>query len=237
MSSVKRIICLSNSKKLGERCIAGIDVDTGNWIRPVCDELYPDDGKVPRETRLVEGREPQLLDILEIPLSSSGENFGLECENLSILPGAWKLIEKANPSEVRRFLRSYPNILHNSIKYVDPSDLRKLDVHQRRSLQLVEVDSIPFSREPSEDSKWYGSLTTSSGKVLEKLKITDPDFLLKLDKGHQPTGPFLVTVSLSMPHEPTWIPNWDKGPVCWKLIAGVIEIPSIGVQQSLDLGV
>ena len=47
MSSVKRIICLANSWKIQERCIAGIDIDTGKWVRPVCDSLYPEDGKAP----------------------------------------------------------------------------------------------------------------------------------------------------------------------------------------------
>jgi hypothetical protein len=30
-----RVLCLANSKKLGGRCIAGLDIDTGAWIRPV----------------------------------------------------------------------------------------------------------------------------------------------------------------------------------------------------------
>ena len=72
MSSLKRIICLANSEKLRERCIAGIDLDTGKWVRPVCDNLYPEDGRVPKLIRLVEGREPELLDILEVPISDSG---------------------------------------------------------------------------------------------------------------------------------------------------------------------
>jgi len=31
------LLLLANSKKMGGRCIAGIDVETGNWIRPVPD--------------------------------------------------------------------------------------------------------------------------------------------------------------------------------------------------------
>jgi hypothetical protein len=85
-----------------------------------------------------------------------------------------------------------------------------------------------------EDYKWKGSFQTSNGQI-KNASITDLVFLEKLKSGYRPNGPLLVTVSLSMPHEPD-IVNWDKGPVCWKLIAGVIEIPSVGVQQSLDLG-
>lgn len=85
MSPLKRIICLANSWKLKERCIAGLDLATGKWIRPVCDSLYPEDGRVPSFVRAIEGREPELLDILQIPLAKTGPDFDFECENLSIL--------------------------------------------------------------------------------------------------------------------------------------------------------
>jgi hypothetical protein len=90
MSSTKRIICLSNSLKLTERCIAGIDSDSGQWVRPICNR-FPEDGRVPASIRIVEGKEPNLLDILEIPLDDNGNDFGFECENLTILPGEWRL--------------------------------------------------------------------------------------------------------------------------------------------------
>lgn len=37
MSSTIRMICLANSRKIGGRCVAGIDVNTGEWVRPVRD--------------------------------------------------------------------------------------------------------------------------------------------------------------------------------------------------------
>ena len=30
-----RLLVMANSKKLKGRCIAGIDIDTGKWVRPV----------------------------------------------------------------------------------------------------------------------------------------------------------------------------------------------------------
>jgi hypothetical protein len=66
-----KIICLANSKKNGDRCIAGIDICTEKWIRPVS-KLQ--DGKIPVNRSLVNGKEPQLLDILDIPLVVAGVN-------------------------------------------------------------------------------------------------------------------------------------------------------------------
>ena len=62
----------------------------------------------------------------------------------------------------------------------------------------------------------------SSVLDIRDAKITDPVFAEKLETGYQPTGNYLVTVSLGMP----WAPHddWEGEAPCWKLIAGVIEI-------------
>lgn len=51
-----QIICLANSWKFEERCIAGINPTTGQWIRPVF-SLYPEDDRVPVDVRLIQGKE------------------------------------------------------------------------------------------------------------------------------------------------------------------------------------
>jgi hypothetical protein len=220
MSSTKRIICLSNSLKLSERCIAGIDLDSGKWVRPIYDSLYPQDGRVPASVRIVEGKEPDLLDILEIPLDDTGNDFGFECENLTILPGEWRFVDKANPKDLVNYCGSFLNILHNTSKYVDPSFLRSLDFNQRRTLQLIETNNFSVAR--SSSAGWRGTIRTINGQSLNDAKITDPVFVEKLNQGYQPTGIYLVTVSLSMPFAPR--PDWEGEHPCWKLIAGVIEL-------------
>jgi hypothetical protein len=222
MSSLKRIVCLSNSLKLEERCIAGINLDTGNWVRPVCDSLYPNDGRVPKSARLIGGKEPDLLDILEIPLDDTGNDFGFECENLSVLPGQWSLSGRSQPSELVNYCGNFPHILHNSSKYVNPSFLKALPFKQRRTLQLVQASNISVEKSSSGNIGWRGSLKTSNGQTLTDAKITDPVFAEKLAQGYQPTSNYLVAVSLSMP----WAPhdNWEGEMPCWKLIAGVIKV-------------
>ena len=94
-------------------------MDTGNWIRPVCGQRpYDNDGRVPRNIRLVEGREPALLDILEIPLADTGENFGFESENLTILPGKWQLVGKAKPEDLFQYCSNNSYILPQSNQHL-----------------------------------------------------------------------------------------------------------------------
>ncbi len=223
MPSVRKIICLANSWKKHERCIAGIDVDTGKWVRPVCDTLYPETGKVPKWVRFVEGREPKLLDILAIPLDDTGNDFGFECENYSVLAGQWQYLGRANIEDVLPYCDRGESILHNRWKYVYPSYLRSLPFHQRTTLQLIFAER--FSIEGKANSKgymdWRGTIVTSGGICLRKIKITDPLLVKKLDGGYDPPTRCLVTMSLSIPYA---FPDWEGEAPAWKLIAGVIAM-------------
>ena len=84
--TITRIVVLANSWKHHDWCLAGIDLDTGKWVRPV---TSLDDGRVPKTSMKLDGYFPALLDVLEIPLDSTGPDFGFESENRTILPGRW----------------------------------------------------------------------------------------------------------------------------------------------------
>lgn len=223
MSSVRQLICLANSWKRKERCLAGIEPATGQWIRPVCDDRVPEDGRVPQQIRQIEGKEPELLDILEIPLSETCQAFEFERENLTILPGKWRKVGKATPADLFRYCDRSVTILHNSLKYVKISELNALPFHQRKTIQLVRT--IQFSIKPRSASQgsslWKGSFKTVNGQRLLDASITDPVFAHKLEYGHPIQNDYLLTISLSLPWKP---PDWEGEAPCWKLIAGVIEL-------------
>lgn len=222
-----QIICLANSWKLKERCIAGINPNTGQWIRPVC-RLYPNDGRVPASIRLIQGKEPKLLDILEIPLQEDGPDFGFERENLTIAAGTWQQVGQAQPVDILQFCGNYAHILHNSKKYVTVPYLQSLPFQERRTLQLVYTTKLfveSMSRVKG-GMTWKGSLITVAGQQLVNATITDPVFVERLESGYYPQNPCLVTVSLTMPHRPSNESEneWEGDDPCWKLIAGVIEL-------------
>lgn len=223
MSSVRRIICLANSWKRKERCIAGIEPETGQWIRPVCDDRFPEDGRVPQSIRQIDGQEPELLDILEIPLATTCQAFEFERENLTILPGKWRKVGKATPADLFAYCDNSVEILHNRLKFVEISYLNTLPFPQRKTIQLVRTTK--FSIEPRSashrGSPWKGSFKTINGKSLVDANITDPIFANKLEYGHPLQNDYLLTISLSLPWKP---PDWEGEAPCWKLIAGVIEL-------------
>ena len=60
------LICLANSRKHGERCVAGLRLDGRGWVRPISDA---DDGRLFRpQYTFSDGREFGLLDVVRVPL-------------------------------------------------------------------------------------------------------------------------------------------------------------------------
>jgi hypothetical protein len=215
-----RIVCLANSWKRQERCIAGIELATGRWVRPV---TASPDGGVPRHVRALRHGEPCLLDVLDIPLAGTGPDYGFESENRLILSGRWYFVRRLRPQDMRRYVAPAPEILHTDNRYVTVPWLQALPPTERRTLQLVETAQFSVQatkRQHSGDTLWKGTFTALAGKRLTA-NITDPVFSSRLDAGHQPANHCLLTISLSLPWRP---PDWTGDDPCWKLIAGVIEL-------------
>ena len=219
--STARLVVLANSWKHHDWCLAGIDLGTGKRVRPV---TGLDDGRVPEGSMKLGGHFPALLDVLEIPLDSTGPDFGFESENRIILPGRWYQRGKMTPKDIERYAKRTYYVLHNRRKYVTPGELRQKPFDKRATLQLIRVDSFKVrdaQRESTDKHSWKG-LIWSGGREIE-VGITDPVFFERLNRGHKPAPSCFLTMSLGMPYKP---PDWDadEEPACWKLISGVIEL-------------
>ncbi|RUR75786.1 hypothetical protein ACF3DV_28700 [Chlorogloeopsis fritschii PCC 9212] len=207
-----QIICLANSKKYGDRCIAGIENSTGKWIRPVTNLEH---GQVPKEMCLVDNEEPRLLDILEIPLLDTCP--GYEYENRLIVHGKWQRVGQASIADILQYCEA--EILHSQWQTSVPiSFLESLLEHQRRTLQLMrttkfQVDYCEGTR------KWEASILTANAQTI-RAKITDLALIDKLNQGTTIGNECLVTISLGQPWRKTDLDEF----ACWKLIAGVIEL-------------
>lgn len=217
-----QIICLANSWKRGERCIAGIELQTKNWIRPIYDRLQG--GCIPKQVRLINNKEPQILDVIDIPLNPNFCQFSYALENRQILPGIWEKIGIVRPTKMIKCSNLNVPILHNAGKYVTKTYLQSLPFSERRTIQLTYTSKLEITSELKNNgrTKWKGTFINNFGHKLEDASITDPEFVKRLDSGYRPRNDCLVTVSLSLPFRPH--DNWEGDAPCWKLIAGVIEL-------------
>ena len=206
---------MANSYKEGGRCVAGIDLDTGQWIRPVSGEPG---GKLP--THKVS--DLHVLDVVEISLADDADDEGCQPENHLWDRIEWKKIRRLKPEEVLQYCEDDTVILHNREKYVNVDYFDSIAPHQWKSLQLVHIRNVVFDFEVwPEGKKWEACFFDGDGNKLW-LRITDPEFLqkLKVQGGARRDCDCILTISLATP----WQKDTKTSPRCYKVVAGVIEL-------------
>jgi hypothetical protein len=213
------VLCLANSKKEGERCIAGIDVRTSQWVRPV--SRHTPKGEVPFRERQVNGQEPKLLDLIQMDLAHQGPTGFDYChaeENRWIEPTAWTKIGAAGVGDLHRYLCSSSRILHSPAKYTRPDVIESKPLMERTTLELRKVQRIGFDQS---GGKWKATLATAEGIELRGISVTDCVLTEQLNAQQFIAMQGYAVISLSVP----WVPpieKWPEGPVGWKLLAGWI---------------
>ncbi|MCK4623717.1 MAG: hypothetical protein KAV00_00260 [Phycisphaerae bacterium] len=211
------IICLANSRKHGNSCIAGIKQVTGKWIRPI--STLPD-GAITPAMRLIRGAEPELLDILEIPLQESGPDYGFQPENRSLATGAWQKAGQAKPDDVLEHCSLTQFILHNKHDCVPWRELQKFPKELRESLQLVHCGQVKFYATKSSRGNTQCRAKFQRGwGLIYDLVVTDPIIEEKVKKVNLMCLDCIMTISLGMP-----FPENSRNQKCYKLVAGVIEL-------------
>jgi hypothetical protein len=224
--SLARILCLANSYKHENRCVAGINLVTGKWIRLV-------GHKVPgcltlKEVCYPDGKEAALLDVFEAEL-------GEECrsnshpEDVFVTERPWLLLRRfGDRNDVRlleTFVNKNPALLQG---YGDRVYTRKLEGSPAdRSLDLIHPDDLWWWIR-DETGKRKNRAIFRAGYVSRTrydLAVTDPIWLEKLHSmppGIYPHARFFtekpaktfLTISLSEPFDGFH----------YKLVAGVVNL-------------
>jgi hypothetical protein len=223
-----RIVCLANSYKHDNRCVAGISLVSKKWVRLVGHKVP---GCLTRaESGYADGKEAALLDVFEAEL---GEECGTNGhpEDVCIAERTWVPLRRFDLPGDTRFLAGYvnkgPAVLQS---YGDRIYAKKVaGARLGRSLELIQPEDLWWwIREDHGKRKSRGIFRAGHvGRVRYDLAVTDPvwlDALHLLPAGIYPHAYFfgeklprtLLTMSLSEPFEGFH----------YKLIAGVVNLPA-----------
>ena len=208
------IICLANSYKHNGRCIAGIDA-AGHWVRPVSSSQKR---AIDKHTRTIDGGEPQILDVLKIPLHAHGPVDGCQPENKLLKMGQWQKIGRAKPENLVRYCEDDSVVLHNNLDYVRASCFRMIPSYGWKSLQLIRNNNVIFEQENNK-AKWRANFVNCKGAALS-LRVTDPAICERLEQGDNISKDCLLTVSMAT----GWSPDKKTAKRCYKFVAGVVEL-------------
>jgi len=211
-----KIICLANSYKHNGRCITGID-DAGRWVRPVSSSRKR---AIDKKTRIIDGNEPQILDVLEVPLHTHGPVDGCQPENKLIKDGQWKKIGQVRPEDLLNYCQADSVILHNNLDHVRACCFRMIPGYGWKSLQLIRNDNVIFEQDENNKAKWRAKFINSKGTVLS-LRVTDPVICERLKQGKNISKNCSLTISMAT----GWSPDKQTSKRCYKFVAGVVELP------------
>ena len=211
-------VCLANSKKFGERCVAGIKVEKAGgayhpevqdgkpkWLRPV--------SKLPHGAvaeHLV--GEFRLMDIIEVYIEEYCPS-SYQCENATFRAQSIKKIEKISPSEeiLDRFVDMEQNDLFgNKGKAVSDDVIGSIG----HSLTLIKTDDFHIMKRNSDGQL---RIKFKFSHVYYDLPITDVDFIRnygKMESSIKSARYLYLTISLGILHN-----SWHS-----KLVAGVLPI-------------
>jgi len=208
-----RFVCLANSFKEGGRCVAGIILDNNNnsingsqWIRPICNTVH---NEIP--TFLVNNI--NLLDIVEMEVSSYPNLNSYQSENALFVEESLRIVARYDGS-LDVLCDSNLLIFGNRGKAIAEEDITR----HNHSLMFVKTTNFEIFQKIYDDNPNTQTRIkfTYCGNQYD-LPITDPVFLKK----HQLNPNFVntfsqlyLTISIGVIHN-----GWY-----YKLVAGIFPI-------------
>lgn len=222
-----QFICLAHSKKYSHRCVAGLLLDTGKWIRPISREKHGELSE--KQVTLSDNSDLQNFDLVSaslaehVPVKNQPENWRIQ-------NSPWKLICRPAPAEHSTLLKNA--LFRGSILFGNTADRVSYKIFDNGPAMesLVLVKPLGLRWIVRRTVTWKKQMRTifHLGPVQYDLAITDipyDDKLKEMDLGEYSSEQLGIgnesavyfTISLGEP--------LDSG-YCYKLVAAVLQLPS-----------
>lgn len=135
------LLCLAYSRKYNSRCVAGLRLDTLEWVRPISATEHGELSAI--SCRLDVGRPPQPLDVVRIPLVGARPERH-QPENSLLGGGQWQLVDELSvrtaAAYLDRVVLSGPNLLGDRADSIDWDWIQQNGMNA--SLGIVKVHPV-----------------------------------------------------------------------------------------------
>lgn len=194
-----RMVVLTKSSKYNNYCVAGFDIDTGNWVRLVSDDESIQGALRPRHIAYNRKKEVEVLDVIEVATLGS-EGNSLQPENVLIdqtHPNIVTFIKHVDIMQVKKhFGTNNPRYLFGTVGYYVPE---QEIVNLGYSLLFVEVTNLMINHiRNDEDNPKTKASFNYNGSAYRYLAVTDPQYYC-VDNGTE-YGRALLVISIGAPY-------------------------------------
>ena len=171
---IRNLIILAESAKYNNYCVAGVDADSGKWIRPISEKPELEEAVPIDDLKYPDGSRVELLDVVEIKFSDRAADNPIQPENFFYnAKYYWQKVGSVTLQEVID-LRGFDN--RDKIFYTDNRSILGADVENfpaRESLLLLPVANLFIAVEEAEDHKKFFGDFEYRGKKFHRFSVGD----------------------------------------------------------------
>lgn len=170
-----RLIVMTESSKYSGKCVAGIDVETGKWVRLVSDDEETHGAIANSDLYYQDGNRCEVLDIVDVPVI---EECGDEIQPENVLIDTRKYIKYVGMATIDDVLEIHPAekrtyILGNQYSYISEQRVDSVG----HSLTLIEVQDLKIEQVENPNGRPKTKATfTYRGYEYVQMSVTDPKF-------------------------------------------------------------
>ena len=209
----KKIIIMTESSKIKNNCVAGIDVNTGEWIRVVSDDEETLGALTDDDLMYKDGTKCKVMDIVKIPYV---EKVPTKVQPENILIDRDRYIENDGEATLEDVLEIHSSEKHDYIFGTRYSSVKEEHLEEHGvnySLILIKVKQLVFNwRENNKGQLKLKATFIYNGTEYQDMSVTDPDFY-GVDENDKIKLAYLV-VSLGEPYNG----------YCYKFIAKIFSV-------------
>lgn len=198
--NIIEMIIMTKSSKIGNYCIAGVDINTGEWIRVVSDDEEIRGALTDENITYEDGTQCEILDIVKVPYI---ENVGDRLQPENILLDREYYIEKEDEATLEDVLSLHQVEQHRYLFGTGYSSIKTDYLDERNvydSLALIQVQNLIFNWKRNKKGKLKLRLTFDyNDRIYTDIPVTDPKFYGVKDGEEYEKA--IVVMSLGVPQE------------------------------------
>ena len=200
----KLIVILAKSAKYGDYCVAGIELATNKWIRPISRNEETQDAVPAAALTYADNTEAQILDIVQIDFEDTRVENEIQPENYFFAGDTWKKFGRWTLADFEKFcgFDSTDFIFYDTSRRIEPAALNF--VTRRKSLMILPIENISIKTNLLDEKiKFHADFNYNSVRYKD---FSVGDIALRDKFTNQPCGEFFIakkavaTFSLTNPY-------------------------------------